>query len=257
MKRLIKIVKRFCMRSWRRIVSLTFVSALLLSCMSVGFTSVKKVKAVAVADDYAMLAEGLKIIISFACSAAGASNSDIVTTTSAEGITDYKGAKQYVHDSFSGNANFSKIFSFNPKTMLKLESAMAKSAIAGGRILGKSLLTKIWSQYTPNLPGVDGTSAKKIEIISNCLKIVGGTDFNNDDDNDDDNDEEDDADNTSEYNSDGEVVDISTGQKMVLDPKVAGLAPSLATFKAVYTLCKYLNKDDIEKQFENDTYTHD
>lgn len=165
MKRLIKIVKRFCMRSWRRIVSLTFVSALLLSCMSVGFTSVKKVKAVAVADDYAMLAEGLKIIISFACSAAGASNSDIVTTTSAEGITDYKGAKQYVHDSFSGNANFSKIFSFNPKTMLKLESAMAKSAIAGGRILGKSLLTKIWSQYTPNLPGVDGTSAKKIEII--------------------------------------------------------------------------------------------
>lgn len=83
MKRLIKIVKRFCMRSWRRIVSLTFVSALLLSCMSVGFTSVKKVKAVAVADDYAMLAEGLKIIISFACSAAGASNSDIVTTTSA------------------------------------------------------------------------------------------------------------------------------------------------------------------------------
>ena len=257
MKRLIKIVKRFCMRSWRRIVSLTFVSALLLSCMSVGFTSVKKVKAVAVADDYAMLAEGLKIIISFACSAAGASNSDIVTTTSAEGITDYKGAKQYVHDSFSGNANLSKIFSFNPKTMLKLESAMAKSAIAGGRILGKSLLTKIWSQYTPNLPGVDGTSAKKIEIISNCLKIVGGTDFNNDDDNDDDNDEEDDADNTSEYNSDGEVVDISTGQKMVLDPKVAGLAPSLATFKAVYTLCKYLNKDDIEKQFENDTYTHD
>lgn len=254
MKKIIKIVKFFCIRSWRRIVSLAFVSALLLSCMSVGFTSVKKVKAVAVADDYAMLAEGLKIIISFACSAAGASNSDIVTTTSAEGITDYKGAKQYVHDSFSGNANFSKIFSFNPKTMLKLESAMAKSAIAGGRILGKSLLTKIWSQY---LPGVDGTSAKKIEIISNCLKIVGGTDFNNDNDNDDNNDEEDDADNTSEYNSDGEVVDISTGQKMVLDPKVAGLAPSLATFKAVYTLCKYLNKDDSEKRFENDTYTHD
>ena len=255
MKKIIKIVKRFCIRSWRRIVSLAFVSALLLSCMSVGFTSVKKVKAVAVADDYAMLAEGLKIIISFACSAAGASNSDIVTTTSAEGITDYKGAKQYVHDSFSGNANFSKIFSFNPKTMLKLESAMAKSAIAGGRILGKSLLTKIWSQYTPNLPGVDGTSAKKIEIISNCLKIVGGTDFNNDDDNNDD--DEDDEDNTSEYNSDGEVVDISTGQKMVLDPKVAGLAPSLATFKAVYTLCKYLNKDDSEKRFEDSSDTAD
>lgn len=252
--RVIKLVRRLCRRQWRRIVSVAFVSALLLSCVSVGVTNVQEVKAVAVADDYAMLAEGLKIIISFACSAAGASNSDIVTTTSAEGITDYKGAKQYVHDSFSGNENFSRIFSFNPNVMLKIESAMAKSAIAGGRILGKTLLTKIWSQYTPNLPGVDGTSAKKIEIISNCLKIVGGTDFNNDDDGDD---EEDDEDNTSEYNSDGEVVDISTGQKMVLDPKVAGLAPSLATFKAVYTLCKYLNKDDSEKRFEDSSDTAD
>ena len=76
------------MRSWRRIVSLAFVSALLLSCVSVSVTNVQKAKAIAVADDFAILAEGLKVIVTYACSAAGASNSDIVTTTSSEGITD-------------------------------------------------------------------------------------------------------------------------------------------------------------------------
>ena len=76
---LIKLVRRFCMRSWRRIVSLAFVSALLLSCVSVGVTKVQKAKAVVVADDYAMLAEALKVIVTYACSAAGATNSDIVT----------------------------------------------------------------------------------------------------------------------------------------------------------------------------------
>ena len=57
--RLIKLVRHFCMRSWRRIVSLAFVSALLLSCVSVGVTNVQKAKAVAVADDFAILAERL------------------------------------------------------------------------------------------------------------------------------------------------------------------------------------------------------
>lgn len=58
------------MRSWRRIVSLVFVSALLLSCVSVGVANVQKAKAIAVADDYAMLAEALKVIVTYACSAA-------------------------------------------------------------------------------------------------------------------------------------------------------------------------------------------
>ena len=81
------------MRSWRRIVSLAFVSALLLSCVSVGVTNVQEVKAVAVVDDYAMLAEALKVIVTYACSAAGATNSDIFTTTSSENITEFKGAQ--------------------------------------------------------------------------------------------------------------------------------------------------------------------
>ena len=128
------------MRSWRRIVSLAFVSALLLSCVSVGVTNVQKAKAIAVADDFAILAEGLKVIVTYACSAAGASNSDIVTTTSSEGITDYKGAKQYVHDTFSGDSFFGKIFKYDPATMLKVEAKIASAAIAGGRILRKSFL---------------------------------------------------------------------------------------------------------------------
>ncbi|MFR5088312.1 MAG: hypothetical protein ACLTDT_12345 [Clostridium sp.] len=98
------------MRSWRRIVSLAFVSALLLSCVSVGVANVQKAKAIAVADDYAMLAEALKVIVTYACSAAGATNSDIVTTTSSENITEFKGAQQYVHDTFSGDSSFSRIF---------------------------------------------------------------------------------------------------------------------------------------------------
>ena len=164
--RVIKLVRRLCRRQWRRIVSLAFVSALLLSCVSV------KVKAVAVVDDYAMLAEALKVIVTYACSAAGATNSDIVTTTSSENITEFKGAQQYVHDTFSGDSSFSRIFKFNPITMLKVEKEIAKSAIAGGRILRKSFLKKVWSQYKvttdvkDRIPDLSEDDELKVEIFA-------------------------------------------------------------------------------------------
>ena len=261
--RVIKLVRRFCMRSWRRIVSLAFVSALLLSCVSVGVTNVQKAKAIAVADDFAILAEGLKVIVTYACSAAGASNSDIVTTTSSEGITDYKGAKQYVHDTFSGDSFFGKIFKYDPATMLKVEAKIASAAMAGGRILRKSFLKKVWSQYDPRTDGWDKekwgelTDEEQRAILFNweewiekfnmSATMVPNPPYDHGDDDDDDDSE--DFDETGQYKPKG------NSEPFVLDEKVLGAVPSMASFKVIYTLTKFLNEDDTEKQYEKDNYS--
>ena len=254
--RIIKLVRRFCMRSWRRIVSLAFVSALLLSCVSVGVTNVQEVKAVAVADDYAMLAEALKVIVTYACSAAGATNSDIVATTSSENITEFKGAQQYVHDTFSGDSSFSRIFKFNPVTMLKVEKEIAKSAIAGGRILRKSFLKKVWSQYKvttdvkDRIPDLSEEDELKVEIFAHewvkNLSINPPNNNDNDDDNDDDSDD---------YDEHGQYKPKGMDEPFVLDTKALGAVPSMVAFKVIYTLTKFLNEEDAEKQFEKDNYS--
>ena len=231
---LIKLVRRFCMRSWRRIVSLAFVSALLLSCVSVGVTKVQKAKAVVVADDYAMLAEALKVIVTYACSAAGATNSDIVTTTSSENITEFKGAQKYVHDTFSGDSSFSRIFKFNPVTMLKVEKEIAKSAIAGGRILRKSFLKKVWAQYKvttdvkDRIPDLSEDDELKVEIFAHewvkNLSINPPNNNDNDDDNDDDSDD---------YDEHGQYKPKGTDEPFVLDSKALGAVPSMVAFKVI------------------------
>ena len=263
--RLIKLVRHFCMRSWRRIVSLAFVSALLLSCVSVGVTNVQKAKAVAVADDFAILAEGLKVIVTYACSAAGASNSDIVTTTSSEGITDYQGAKQYVHDTFSGDSFFGKIFKYDPVTMLKVEAKIASAAIAGGRILRKSFLKKVWSQYDPRSDGWDKekwgelTEEEQRAILFNweewiekfnmSTTMVPNPPYDHGDDDDDDD--------SDDYDEHGQYKPKGTNEPFVLDEKVLGAVPSMASFKVIYTLTKFMNEENAEKAYDSDVYTFD
>ena len=261
--RVIKLVRRLCRRQWRRIVSLAFVSALLLSCVSVGVTNVQKAKAIAVADDFAILAEGLKVIVTYACSAAGASNSDIVTTTSSEGITDYKGAKQYVHDTFSGDSFFGKIFKYDPVTMLKVEAKIASAAIAGGRILRKSFLKKVWSQYDPRSDGWDKekwgelTEEEQRAILFNweewiekfnmSTTMVPNPPYDHGDDDDDDD--------SDDFDEHGQYKPKGNSEPFVLDEKVLGAVPSMASFKVIYTLTKFLNEDDTEKQYEKDNYS--
>ena len=249
--RVIKLVRRLCRRQWRRIVSLAFVSALLLSCVSV------KVKAVAVVDDYAMLAEALKVIVTYACSAAGATNSDIVTTTSSENITEFKGAQQYVHDTFSGDSSFSRIFKFNPVTMLKVEKEIAKSAIAGGRILRKSFLKKVWSQYKvttdvkDRIPDLSEEDELKVEIFAHeWVKNLSINPPNNNDNDDDDEDSDD-------YDEHGQYKPRGTDEPFVLDEKALGAVPSMVAFKVIYTLTKFLNEENAEKAYDSDVYTFD
>ena len=113
--RILRRIRKITKVVLKRLLSLACASALLLSCLSVGIVQqTKKAKAVAVVDDFATLAEGLKIVFAFAASAGGASNSEVLTNFQAAGITDFPSAKQYVHDSFSGDSNFCSIFSFDP-----------------------------------------------------------------------------------------------------------------------------------------------
>ena len=66
---------------------------------------------------------------------------------------------------------------------------------------------------------------------------------------DDDDDDSDDFDETGQYKPKG------NSEPFVLDEKVLGAVPSMASFKVIYTLTKFLNEDDVEKQYEKDNYS--
>ena len=259
--RIVRHIRKIAKVVLKRLLSLACASALLLSCLSVSVVQQpKKVKAVAIVDDFATLAEGLKIIFAFGASAGGASNSEVITNSQSAGITDFPSAKNYVHDSFSGDSNFCSLFSFDPAKMLKIESAMASSAIAGGRLLSKSFLKKLWAQRD-KIPPTSGSLALVDETSSLVnLRVIQGGKNDNDDNGDDENDTENDTENntenetegdtSAEYNTNGDPVG-KTGIRTIFDSSFLSAAVSSASFSAIYALTKYLYADEAEEKFDN------
>lgn len=240
----------------RRLVALVCVTALLFSCLPVGVArqDVKVVKAVAIVDDYAALAEALKIIITFAASSAGVSNSEMLTDSEKAGITDFPSAKDYVHGSFSGNSDFCNIFSFDPVEMIKVECAIASACIAGGNIVRKSFLEKLWSTYDPAKDGWDserwaglseGEKVKLVYGVSDVLLKAGILPVTPPEG--DDNDDKEDT--SNEYDDKGNHLNKKTGEPTVYNSDILKYAVASAPFATIYTLAKFMNEDDANKKF--------
>ena len=150
------VVKKPYLWVCKRITALLFAMALLFSSVSAGvLVPHAEVKAIAGVDDLTLLTEFLKMVIALASAAGGISNSEMLVSADAAGITSWEDARGYVHGSFSGDANFRELFDFDTEKLIQMECLMAAGVVMGGYVFSQKYLKKLWAQYDPREDGWD------------------------------------------------------------------------------------------------------
>lgn len=254
------VVKKSCRRVCKRITSLLLAATLLFSSVSTGvLVPQTEVKAIAGVDDLTLLTEFLKMVIALASAAGGISNSEMLVSADAAGITSWEDARGYVHGSFSGDPNFQQLFDFDTEKLIQMECLMAAGVAMGGYVFSQKYLKKLWAQYDPREDGWDPekwsdlTEKEKVKIIYDVSDVmvnagiipVGPPDGGDDDDKDED---PDGSNYKKHYKEGGKLID-EEGNLLVLESGAVNAAFTTATFQTVYYLAKKLNREEKKNQF--------
>lgn len=220
-------------------IALLCVAAILLSLVSYGWMNQKtESKAIAGVDDV-FFGTVIQLAVYLSSIAAGAGQTDVVTSRESAGITDKASAEDYVGE-ITSNPNFSKMFKFeSPSELAAFGSELASIYAQGNYIIRKEW----WNYLANNFDAIDGTSAidfskSLADVHATILKFP--LPDNNDGDDGDDNEDDKEENDTDSNESATSLVLPGTAISTLISSKL---------FKAVYYLVKNINVEKADIQF--------